>query len=111
MEKSQAYIIATAIVVAGLIVAAAVLVHRPAGRYVPWTDNNAERSMLDTQTGTVWALNLSTVQWRSVPLPWYIEADDLLVGVGTKPYLQMREGCTSLDPYSKRRFGMRLCTA
>ena len=67
MEKSQAYIIATAIVVAGLIVAAAVLATKAppnqTGRYVPW--NSA--MMLDTQTGTRWATASGT--WSGVPLP------------------------------------------
>ena len=74
MEKSQAYIIATAIVVAGLIVAAAVLVHRPASRYVPtttWTNTGTSMSMLDTQAGTFWVLGLDEgrLQWVSTPLP------------------------------------------
>ena len=59
MEKSQAYIIATAIVVAGLIVAAAVLTTKAppnnTGRYVPWTTATGWSTMLDTQ---------STSQWR-----------------------------------------------
>ncbi len=67
MEKSQAYIIATAIVVAGLIVAAAVLATKAppgqTGRYVPW----GNITMLDTQTGTRWFS--ATSGWRAVPLP------------------------------------------
>ena len=69
MEKSQAYIIATAIVVAGLIVAAAVLgTQAPPnniGKYVPMSARFD--TMLDTQTGTVWRLGSS--EWKGYPLP------------------------------------------
>ena len=70
MEKSHAYIIATAIVVAGLIVAAAVLgTQAPpsnTGQYVPWPSRSVD-TMLDTQTGTVWRLGSS--EWKGYPLP------------------------------------------
>ncbi len=65
MEKNQAYIIATAIVVAGLIVAAAMLVVEQPGRYVP--SAVSAQVMLDTQTGTVWQATSGV--WESYPLP------------------------------------------
>lgn len=65
MEKSQAYIIATAIVVAGIIIAAAMLVVEQPGRYVP--SAATEQVMLDTQTGTLWAITSGV--WESYPLP------------------------------------------
>ena len=58
MEKSQAYIIATAIVVAGLIVAAAVL-GTQTGRYVRW-ESGQSLSILDTQTGDLLAVATTT---------------------------------------------------
>ena len=71
MEKSQAYVIATAIVVAGLIVAAAVLNTPRLGRYVPWTESSNAMTTLDTQTGTVWVLTVTagSGSWQSIPLP------------------------------------------
>lgn len=55
MEKSQAYIIATAIVVASLVVAAAVL-GTQTGRYVPW-ESGESLSILDTQTGDLYGVS------------------------------------------------------
>ena len=71
MEKSQAYIIATAIVVAGLIVAAAVLSTPRSGRYVPWTNSGTVLSALDTQTGTLWMWRVTAGRgaWVSFPQP------------------------------------------
>lgn len=71
MEKSAAFIIATAIVVAGLIVAAAVLGTQKTGRYVPWTEGGTTMTTLDTQTGTLWAWSVTGGRgdWRSFPLP------------------------------------------
>ena len=57
MEKSQAYIIAAAIVVAGLIVAAAVLGVEKPGRYV--AIDNAGVRIFDTQSGQVWLGGMS----------------------------------------------------
>ena len=72
MEKSQAYIIATAIVVAGLIVAAAVLgTQAPpnqTGRYV--SVGQRANATLDTQTGTLWIReSREPGGYRSIPLP------------------------------------------
>jgi len=56
MEKSQAYIIATAIVVAGLIVAATVLSTPRPGRYEYVTIGSVFR-VFDSRTGTIWSIH------------------------------------------------------
>lgn len=67
MEKGQVYVVAAAIVVAGLIVAAAILAagrSNQNGRYVFGTNNNA--IILDTRTGELWgrAASLGDGPWQ-----------------------------------------------
>lgn len=67
MGKGQVYIVAAAIVVAGLIVAAAILTvarSNQNGRYVFGNNNNG--LILDTRTGLVWgrAPSLGDGPWQ-----------------------------------------------
>ena len=73
MEKSQAYIIATAIVVAGLIVAAAVLGVEKPGRYVALDANGL--FVLDTQSGQTWAVQSDSVSGPTLRTPWFANRD------------------------------------
>ncbi len=69
MEKRQSNMIAVAIIVAGLIIAAAILVvGQPDrdGRYVFGSNNNS--LILDTQTGELWgrAASLGDGPWQRI---------------------------------------------
>ena len=67
MEKGQAYVLAAAIVVAGIIIAAASLaVGQPnqAGRFV--FAEGTHNAIIDTQTGDVWgrAVSMGDGPWQ-----------------------------------------------
>ena len=69
MEKGQPYAIAAAIIVAGLIIAAAILVvgqPNQVGRFAFGEGTNAV--VIDTQTGDVWgrALSAGDGAWRQL---------------------------------------------